>query len=598
MKKYLYIFACLTVVLALAAAYKVNAQKVSFPVAELGNCANEAECKTFCDDPANISQCVDFAEKNNLMSPQEVSRAKKFIKAGAKGPGGCRGEAECSNYCEDIGHIDECLSFAERTGLIDEVEVAEARKVSKILKEGGSLPGGCKNKAQCETYCNDFDHAEECFDFASKSGFIPEEELGEARKAVDAIKKGNRPPGGCKNKAECESFCSDPNNIEECFTFAEKAGFIPPEEIEQARKVIPLMKAGKMPGGCKNKNECEAYCEDEANMEVCANFAIEAGFMAPEEAEMFRKTGGKGPGGCRGRQCEDFCNDSANQEQCFNFASEHGLIPPEELEQMKEGFQQFREGIESAPEEVVDCLRSSLGSEKFDKLQSGQTMPGPQMGEAMRNCFEDFGRSQFEGGEGEGFGPPEGFEGGFNEGGFGPPPGVSPEDFEKFKQEGGFPGGEGGGFPSKEEMERFQSEGFEQFRGGEGEGFGPEGFNPQDFENGRPSPDQIQGIIQQRTKEIIQQRTQEQMQKFGAPSGAGDFGPSGTGGGFNQDQPSKFQGQFPLGGFEQFNPQSGSGDGGGQFSPPPPPSDSGQLPPPTSSAWQVVLFPLLNLLEK
>ena len=632
MKKYSYLFPYLIICLALAAGYAIvssgqaGAQEISFPVAELGNCANEAECKTFCDDENNISVCVDFAEKNGLMSDEEAAKARKFIKAGARGPGGCRGENECETYCEDIDHIDECLAFAEDNGFIDEGELAEAKKVATALKGGAKLPGGCKNKAQCESYCDDLDNINECLDFAEKSGFLDESELVEARQAAKAMENGARPPGGCKNKRSCDDYCSDPNNMEECFAFAEKAGFIPPEELEQARKIIPLMKAGKTPGGCKSKVECETYSEDEANMEVCANFAIEAGFMKPEEAEMFRKTGGKGPGGCRGRKCEDFCDDPANQETCFNFASEHGLIPPEELEQMKEGFQQFREGLDSAPPEVSDCLKSSLGSETFDKLQSGQGMPGRQMGEAMRNCFEEFGRAQFEGGEGEGFGPPgrerpdgfgppEGFEQfrGEEGEGFGPPPGISPEDFERFREEGGFPGGEGGGFPGGEGGGFPSEEEIEKFQRGE--------FNQGGFEGGRgPSPEQIQGVIQQRTQQIIQQKTQEQMERFGAPSGGalpgqGESGPAPSEfqQQFQQQFQQEFQSQIPSGGFEQFSPtggspspSSGSGDfqqfspppsdGGGQFTPPPP--SGSQFPPPTSSALQVILFPLLNLLEK
>lgn len=542
---------------AMVSGGEVSAQKILYPVKELDNCGNENECRTFCDDPDNIAACVDFAEKNDLMSAEEVAKARKFIKVGARGPGGCRGENECETYCEDVAHIDECLAFAEDNGFIDEEELAEAKKVAMALKGGASLPGGCRNKSQCEVYCNDLDNINECLDFAEKSGFLDEAELVEARQAAKAMESGARPPGGCKNKRACDDYCSDSNNIEECFAFAEKAGFIPEEELEMARKVIPLMKAGKMPGGCKSKESCEAYCEDEANLESCANFAIEAGLMAPEEAEMFRKTGGKGPGGCKGRDgCENFCNDPANQEACFSFASEHGLIPEEDLEQMREGMSQLKEGLEMAPPEVAECLKSSLGSETFDKLQSGQGMPGREMGEVMRNCFEQSARSQFEQGQGEGFGPPEGFEQfrGREGEGFGPPPGVSPEEFEKFKQEGGFPGGEGGGFPSEEEMERFQSGEFNQ----------GEGFEQGGFEGGhQPSPEEIQGIIQQRTQEVIQQKTQEQ---------------------FQQQFQQEFQQQIPSGGFEQFSP--------------PPFGGGTTAPPPTSSALEVILFPILNLLGR
>ncbi len=40
---------------------------ISYPVAELGSCADKTACKTYCDKPANIDACLSFAEKNNLM---------------------------------------------------------------------------------------------------------------------------------------------------------------------------------------------------------------------------------------------------------------------------------------------------------------------------------------------------------------------------------------------------------------------------------------------------------------------------------------------------------------------------------------------------
>src|SRR3989344_4240166 len=35
---------------------------IVYPVAELGNCQNEQECRAYCDDSENIAQCVAFAE--------------------------------------------------------------------------------------------------------------------------------------------------------------------------------------------------------------------------------------------------------------------------------------------------------------------------------------------------------------------------------------------------------------------------------------------------------------------------------------------------------------------------------------------------------
>src|SRR3989338_5627381 len=80
---------------------------IEYPIAELGNCKDKEACKTYCDDVDNTGACITFAEKNNLMSADEIKSAKKFIDAGGKGPGGCAGRDSCESYCDDISHIDE-----------------------------------------------------------------------------------------------------------------------------------------------------------------------------------------------------------------------------------------------------------------------------------------------------------------------------------------------------------------------------------------------------------------------------------------------------------------------------------------------------------
>ena len=235
-----------------------NSEDIIFPVEELGSCQNETECRAYCDKEENITPCVDFAEKHNLMSKEEISKARAFAKSKNR-PGDCKNETECEAYCEDIKNIDLCLSFAEKNGFIDEKELKEAQQVAKALKEGANLPGGCGNKKQCETYCENTDHIEECVAFAEKAGFMSGEELEEAKKAAKAISSGIKPPGNCKGKNQCDSYCSDSSHMEECLSFAEAAGFIPKEEAEMARKIMPLMMKGEMPGGLQVKRAVRKF---------------------------------------------------------------------------------------------------------------------------------------------------------------------------------------------------------------------------------------------------------------------------------------------------------------------------------------------------
>ena len=122
--------------------------------------------------------------------------------------------------------------------------------------------------------------------------------------------------------------------MEECLNFAEKSGFLPKDEIEQARKILPLMKNGETPGGCASREQCENYCSADEHLDECIAFANKAGLLSDEEREMIKKTGGKGPGGCRGKaQCETYCEE--NGEECFKFAQEHGLMSEKDLEQIR-----------------------------------------------------------------------------------------------------------------------------------------------------------------------------------------------------------------------------------------------------------------------
>lgn len=450
---------------------------LEYPIRELGNCRDEAACRVYCDDAKNLSACLDFAERRNMMPKEDIETAKKFAAKGGRGPGSCRGRDACENYCNDISHLDECLAFAEEGGIMPPEGIEEAKKVRDALKRGAKLPGGCANKKSCDEYCGNPDNMEECITFGEQAGFIPPEELGQAKKALEAIKRGVRPPP-CRGKDACDAYCGEPGHFEECIAFAEAAGFVNPEEAKMARKT-----GGKGPGGCRGREECDTFCEKEENFETCMNFGLEHGLIPPDQAEMIKKTGGKGPGNCRGKeQCERFCEDPANQEVCFNFAKEHDLIPEEDLRRMEEGRVKMMEGFNNAPPEVGECLKSTLGEEMMNKIQSGGMMPGREVGDKMRGCFEKMGPP---GGmmPGRGFGPsgaPGAGPGG--EGGFGGAPQTgpggcktpeecrtycenNPEQCNNFRSpEGGMMPQEGfkspeGRAPSREEIERMMRDG-------------------------------------------------------------------------------------------------------------------------------------------
>lgn len=390
---------------AFAQTSAAQGQGIVFPIAELGNCTDKDSCKKYCDQPANSDACFAFAQKNNLMSQGEIDTAKKFAGGEIKGPGGCTTKDSCENYCNDISHIDECVAFAKKSGIMSPDELAEAEKVQSAIARGVQPPS-CKNKKECDVYCEAPANMEKCVAFGEAAGFLSGKELEDAKKMVTAIKSGVTPLP-CKGKESCNAYCQSPQNMEACITFASAAGFMSPQEQQDSQKMLSAIRKGVKPPNCNGKEACDAYCVQPEHVDECTNFAVAAGFMSEKDAEMSKKTGGKGPGGCVGKdQCESFCKNPDNQQTCFNFAKDNGLISPDDLKKMDEGKQQMQQSFQNMPEEVANCLKDAVGSDAFEKMKTGQFMPSQDIGDKMGQCFSKMGPPQGQQGpQGQGNGP-------------------------------------------------------------------------------------------------------------------------------------------------------------------------------------------------
>ncbi len=331
MKRYYFLPVFIIFALFIAVfVFATSKDDIEYPVAELGNCNNETECRVYCDGAENMEICVAFAEKHNLIPKEDIEIAKKMMAAGeASGPGGCRGTVECRSYCDDINNLSQCLDFAKRHDLMPAEELEEAEKIVSAIAQGFTPPNNCKNKEACENYCSQLANMKECINFAKAAGLMSLGELEEAEKFLAAIERGVKPLP-CRSKQDCESYCSSPANLEECITFAEAAGFMSVEEAKMVR-----LTGGKGPGDCRGKEECKDYCDDPSHMEACVNFAIEHGFMSAKEAERARKmiAAGftSGPGGCKGKEeCESYCDDISHMMECVDFAEKTGFMNAED----------------------------------------------------------------------------------------------------------------------------------------------------------------------------------------------------------------------------------------------------------------------------
>lgn len=112
---------------------------------------------------------------------------------------------------------------------------------------------------------------------------------------------GQAGPGGCKNSEECKAYCG--SHQEECQKFQPGPGV-----MNSAEQMMP-QQAG--PGGCKGPEECKVYCE--SHPEGCQNFQqppIPEGPAGPEgQPGEFPPIG---PGGCQSpEECQRMQNQMA-----------------------------------------------------------------------------------------------------------------------------------------------------------------------------------------------------------------------------------------------------------------------------------------------
>lgn len=441
----------------ISVAYAVNPFDITYPIQELGNCASQEECKMFCDNTDNQVVCMDWAAGKGFVDKKEAEKVREINELGqmpdSYGPGGCKTPGECDNYCQALEHLDECMNYSVEKGFIS---AEEAEKIKEKANRKG--PGSCSSQGECENYCRNPGHIEECMNFAVEDGKISKEEAdfiitqtkefgaGSSRRGKGSGKQGGQRgpaepkideqkalkvledkgggPGGCKSMEECGNYCSAPEHGEECMNFAIKNGFMPPEEVEKAKKMMSMTG----PGGCKGPRECDDYCSQEGHGEECMNFSIQNGLMAPEEAEKMKKEveivkklqrgGMSGPGGCKGPQeCQIYCSDQSHIEECMSFATQNGMMNKNDavtrMRQVQDAQSIIQKGEQDRQRFMMPPSPNETGSPP-QRFQGFMPRPPQKEGQFMPP---------------EGFIPPEGWEG---PDGFGPPPGIQkpPEGFE------------------------------------------------------------------------------------------------------------------------------------------------------------------------
>lgn len=248
---------------------------VTFPIKELGNCADFNECREFCEDPVNSTTCIDFAKKKGFYKDENTGNNQLIVKA--KTALGCTSEASCREICSQEENFDKCSNFARQNNLSG--GHTEDPSSAQLIQKAKTVLG-CSSESTCKDVCSKEENREKCSNFAKQNGLRG----GERRSG----------PGGCTSEETCRAFCSDPNNYQICSGYASSQG-------------------GNFqgPGGCNSPESCKAYCEKNPNS--CGGFRGEQENYGYSPEEMCRKTPN--------------CSWLNNTCQCGSYGSSGGPAP-------------------------------------------------------------------------------------------------------------------------------------------------------------------------------------------------------------------------------------------------------------------------------
>lgn len=209
-------------------------QKVTFPIAELGNCVNITECKAFCDQATNHTVCQSYAQSHGITKPGPTPVDQQTLLTKAKEILGCNSIDECKTFCSSQENRDKCLNFSKSVG----IPQPTPKPVPTDIFDEAQKDLGCDSLTSCKDVCSKEENFQKCEDFAQKHNLqraprpsgTPESTTGSSRSGDLRPAQSNsqlRPPqqgnlspndavklyqklyntSGCSSTQDCYKYC-------------------------------------------------------------------------------------------------------------------------------------------------------------------------------------------------------------------------------------------------------------------------------------------------------------------------------------------------------------------------------------------------------
>lgn len=266
---------------------------ITYPVADLGNCKDAANCFSYCSYPEHAMACYNFAMSHKIAKAKEIKTVKiiKSLEA-AKLELGCSTKDECRIFCSLSANFDKCRTFAAKEGLEEQTTASSSARISTPeIIDAARAELGCNARLDCATFCAKAENREKCIAFSQKYNIGPPPKpyitpaIGTSNNqstqtgtlnpaAVKMLTGDTKYPAACTTSEACIKYCN--SHAAECKGFDPakippilkdkpniKITLTPNQEKELKAKALKTIQSGEFlgPGGCKTESECKAYCE-------------------------------------------------------------------------------------------------------------------------------------------------------------------------------------------------------------------------------------------------------------------------------------------------------------------------------------------------
>ncbi len=180
-----------------------------FPILELDNCSSVRECKAFCDISTNKTACTTFRQKQNVIKAGSNVGQQTALLAHAKEELGCTSLQQCRAHCDDPVNSEQCQALATTFA------PSTFRLAREALLEKARLAFQCTTLAECRAHCANPANKAACMAFAKEQ--TPA--LFRAKMHLSPTTLTSSPaPLPCTTLADCQTYCQNPEHATACAT--------------------------------------------------------------------------------------------------------------------------------------------------------------------------------------------------------------------------------------------------------------------------------------------------------------------------------------------------------------------------------------------